>query len=235
MGLLLHIRALWGVRKMAYLVYLSEGKLDMLYEQDYKATAETETEGELKIGLFTGTVKKKKDNKPNRFTKLERVTTALMDKIGSPFDDEVPSYITDTLSMAWKVLGDCHDATYWVGEGEKNGIKAIVLLIGSSKNTIGANANASTTNVGVGYSHIASFADAFLKETEGENHNVDEGYPRGDMASLVYSAYCGSKTRPSIWIPYRFLAKCLVHENSQYHGESYRLILATPLFVEQAD
>ena len=76
---------------MEYLVYLSQNKIDMLHEQEYRNNDETETEGEIKLGFFSLRRKRKKDGNVNRFQKLERVTEALSGRTGSPFDEEVPS------------------------------------------------------------------------------------------------------------------------------------------------
>ena len=104
---------------MEYVIYLSYSKIDMLYDQINRADAETETEteGEIKLGFFTIKRSRKRDNKLNRFEKLERVTTALMNRIGSPFDERIPSYVSDTLSMTWRSLEHTKQATYWIGEG----------------------------------------------------------------------------------------------------------------------
>ncbi len=238
---------------MEYVVYLSESKIGMLYDQEFGSAAETETGGELKIGPFTIKRSRKKDNKANRFEKLERVTAALSDRIGSPFDGELPAYVSDTLTMSWRSLRNAEGAIYWLGEDYRNGILAKVLLIGSARNVIGAQPQSSG---GAAYSSLSTFLEAYGREFEiagGRNRSARRAADGGERdeeekkerirsnaelygaASIISRLEDSYLLEPAIPARYRFLAKCLARETRPFLGGEERYIIATPLYVAQAD
>lgn len=235
---------------MEYVVYLSESRIDMLYEQEYRSGAETETGGEVKIGPFTFKRSRKRDGKANRFEKLERVTAALSDRIGSPFDGELPSYVTDTFTMSWRTLTNAEGATYWLGEDARNGILAKVLLIGSARNVIGTQPQSSG---GAAYSSLTTFLDAYRREFEiaggsrkrgkadgGEDEAEKQEMIRSNeelygAASIISKLEGSYLLEPAVPASYRFLAKCLARETRPCPGGEERFVIAAPLYVSQAD
>lgn len=231
---------------MEYLVYLSQNKIDMLYEQEYRNNDETETEGEIKLGFFSLRRKRKKDGQVNRFQKLERVTEALSGRTGSPFDEEVPSYITDTLMMDWRTLTYTKNAIYWLGEDMRNGITTKVLLIGSAKNVIGEETGGSDETT---HSLLLHFLNAFRKEFELPESRYSETFIRisenGEGVRVDAKDISASEiidtlgilrnTGPSMFAGYKFLAKCLSSEERRNEYGTERFIIATPLYVSLAD
>ena len=230
---------------MEYVVYLSESKIDMLYEQEFINEAETETEGELKLGPFTIKRGRKRDGKANRFKKLERVTSALADRIGTPFDDEIPAFVTDTLLMKWRFLSGKNRAVYWLGEGFKNGITSKVLLIGSERNVIGSRPESGDPTA---YSTFPYFFNAYRDEFELRNSGLgdeitlsdDRGIRKVKAGSLdphtVISGLDDDRyADPAVTSSFRFLAKRLLSEERQTSYGAERYIIATPLYVAQVD
>ena len=236
---------------MEYVVYLSDSKIDMLYDQINRAEAETETEGEIKLGFFTIKRSRKRDNKLNRFEKLDRVTTALMNRIGSPFDEKIPSYVSDTLSMTWRSLEHTKQATYWIGEGGCKGIYTKLLLIGSTKNVIGEDPEGSDSAT---HSSLMHFLNAFRKEFEIPDNGYAATYislsqdkdgnavktlvdaSEFDPSRMIDILYNSTGSRRGFYDEYTFLAKVLTsEEHHDKYGRTERYIIATPLYVSLAE
>ena len=235
---------------MEYVVYLSKNKIDMLYDQISWTDDETETEGEIKLGFFTIKRSRKKDNTPNRFKKLERVTSALTDRIGSPFEEKIPSYITDTFTMSWRTLTFTKQATYWIGEGFRNDKYVKLLLIGSTRNVIGEETDSSDP---VTHSALMHFLNAFRKDFEIPDNGYSETVFRRvenedgrtverlmdakdlDASEMMDILFNSSPEGQTTFVPYKFLAKVLSTEERQGNYGTERYIIATPLYVSLAE
>lgn len=214
---------------MEYVTYLSKSKIDMLYDQIVQSKRDIEIKGTLNLGLLSGSFSKKDTTPKNHYEKLE-IIIMNMDKVGTVFDEEA-DFICGTMNMTWGVLKYTPEATFWVGEDYKNNCLAQVLLIGSSKNIIGA----SPKGDGIHYSPLAYFLEAYAKDLELQNHKKGVATLHRDnniesIIETIKSHYGFNKEILSS--RYKFIAKPLARSFYNFADDNKRnYIIASPIYV----
>lgn len=143
---------------MKYYVYISQSKVEMLYNQITSRKKDIAVSSGINMGILSVEIK------PNRnlslYDKLDAVIEEIPD-IGDLYSDA--DYIQGALAMGWNVrnkLNYSSHATYWIGETwDNDGILNKILLIGSQHHIIG---NQKSDD----YCYSTSYIDSFFNNIE---------------------------------------------------------------------
>lgn len=241
---------------MKYYVYISQSKIDLLYDQITSQKKDTIVKGGINIGILS--VETEFNSNPSLYDKLDIVVKAIPD-ISDMYSDA--DYIQGTLAMGWNArnrLNQRSNATYWIGESlDTDGILNKILLIGSQHHIIG---NEKSDD----YCYSTSYIDAFFNDIENRiNFNTLEYTPKfgeseiesendkdivkmiksrnfsiSDMKWTINHPYLAdfidefSEWHSGIFQEYEFLAK-LFHSEIKIDdsGHMIRYAIASPIYV----
>jgi len=240
---------------MKYYVYVSQTKIEMLYNQIIQKK-DIAVRGGINFGVFS--VEAESNSNPSLFDKLDMVIQEISD-IGDMYSDV--DYIQGTLAMGWNArnrLNCDSNATYWIGESvDDDGILNKILLIGSQHHIIG---NEKSDD----YCYSTSYIDQFFNNIE-EKLNFDtleyssrfggsevmaDKYKKlieqlrakdisfSDMKVIINKPYLAdfidefSTWHQGIFQRYEFLAK-LFHSEIKIDdlGNMIRYVIASPIYV----
>ena len=213
---------------MAYIVYLSRPKIDMLYEQLGEKEAEYSAEGTFSFKAFMGKIARTFSTKRNIYQKLERTIESL-DSVGDVFDKKA-SYITGKMPMRWASFKNGMGATFWIGETSLGTNISKVLLIGSAKNIHGAKPAKDAPS----FSPLNCFMQAYAEEVElnPKFKRRVRAYSEESMRPLFRDLEDYAKSKYGFSTEYRFLAKTLCKKRYKFgDGTIENLIIASPLYV----
>ncbi len=229
---------------MKYYLYLSEEKIEMLFQQLNSASAD---EREASIGfdwkLLKGSLKEKRETKANYFQKLEQVINELkkLDLVGDVGGDA--NYISGTLKMRWGTYGFGHPdplpITFWGYSTYEFPFSGMALaLAGSSYHLLGEQKE------GGAHSHslTGNMVNWFLNNLENEftdeeieilNKEKDNGHSL-DEYDIANGTYLAATQISGQEAKYEFVAKVL-HRSHWPEGfrmsDTNKVVLATPLYV----
>ena len=218
---------------MEYVIYLSKSKIDMLYEQIHRTKGKVKAEGVVTLGIVSAKIEKESKEELNYFEKLERVTEHIQDSIGRITDATIPSYISEEIPLVWRVPNTEPQVSYWVGDLEDRNLHIYCLLIGSSKNLLGASSDSGF----LPYSNLRWFLSTYKSELEidpkKKNHETiaKKQMDYSDLSRMVYQLNENEIGINSEKASYRFLAKCLYYVDYKEEEGINRFVVASPLYV----
>ena len=232
---------------MRYFIYISDTKVDMLFSQiPQKALEKIAAELTLDLKVLKLSVKEK-PSEETRYSKLSVVEKYLADysRIGTV--DEPKSYFTGALPMRWTILTDWMNFVYFAGATRQT----LVGLGGSGKHVIGS---APETYEALSVTPRIHLAIAkWLGEVRPTTDEEDWPYyyHRGmtSQQRMLADVAEFSRTVEGAEQRVRFLAKRLAEGSLEPNIERHfawkpwpwptpvprRLLLGTPLYVEQLD
>lgn len=212
---------------MRYYVYISDSKLEMLYEQ-VPAGKREEIAGELSINLGLISTKFSSEKVKNaRHQKIEIVQKYLGKRVGCL--DKKASYVHGKATVAWGPFGDYPEVVYFGGYSDGWHIG----LVGSYSNCVGAKGVSSPAGYSLswylidllsrrkclpplGYRRISNFSP---KE-------ITEAACRGVVEANTCSI------RPSVEI--EFLARTIVY-HPEAEGIPGPVYIGSPIYVSECD
>jgi hypothetical protein len=229
---------------MKYYVYVSETKLEMLYEQ---IGASTEQASEASVGfdlkLVKGELKQSRQLADTKYSRLDRVVAELRESqlVGSLSCME--PYISGELDMVWASFGlqDNSPITFW---GFVNDDIALGLA-GSQHHIIGerrpegyAHSHSGTGEIMRWFARELGDVQSTIQVDVQELLGADQ-WPLDDD-SIAYLTWLAASQIHGSTHRFEFVAKVLhrrryVEGTSPNYMANMNVILATPLYVAQAD
>jgi hypothetical protein len=230
---------------MKYYLYISDSKIEMLFQQIQVAHSETrEASLGFDLKLLKGNIKDSRGLPKNQFVKLSKTLNALQDRelIGGLDSDK--EYISATLMMRWGAYGSRLGAldspiTFWGHSSFKWPFAGLALaLAGSSYHLLGEQRGSQVHS----HSLTAHMVKWFLE-------NLDEPFKKGDFKKferahdidrplddydIANGAWLAATQISGQSAMYEFVAKVL-HRSEWSEGfrstQTTKIILATPLYV----
>lgn len=155
---------------MKYYVYISQSKIDMLYNQIISQKKDISLKAGINLGILS--IETEPNSQISLYDKLDIVIKMIPD-IGNMYSDT--DYVQGNLAMGWNArnrLNHESNATYWIGESiDDDGILNKILLIGSQHHILG---NKKSED----YCYSTSYIDAFFNDIENRlNFNTLEYNP----------------------------------------------------------
>ncbi len=219
---------------MKFYVYVSDTKVDMLYEQiPHRLRDELATELKIDLKLLS-TAFSQQPSEKTRFSKLRMVTDFIEknEQIGTV--DAPASLFRGIMEMHWGPVGGFHDAktVYFGGETDNT----ILGLGGSLKHVIGETGESNPPDCPPG-SHLPYLTTALTSDYL--SRYTRDGKEETEMQILYVIGWATqSMTGPTQKL--EFLAKRLLEGNGPYKFDVYEIppkhvLLGSPVYVALAD
>ncbi|MFD3584517.1 DUF7019 family protein [Streptomyces sp. NPDC058683] len=224
-----------GVTGVRYYLYVSEAKLDMLFEQiPQKLLSRLATEAKVDLKVVSVAVQKAARAEPGTYGRLDVVERYLEREYDIGWMTEPTSWFRGDLGLRIAGYGSATGPVFMTGQEGRT----VVALIGSAHHLVGHRVQAE--GIPVGHSMLPSLF-RLLRETPEDWPRREptavsgRDYPANDREALRqvldFSAHL---TEPATYC--EFLARRLLRGTAtDENGQEWEVVIGTPLYVAMAE